>query len=149
LRFRHGDGIDMQSGIVDGIEDKVTQDIGQLEFFVYRLDCSSHCQLYAFSDDSEGTGVWTLREIAGRHVPAPTIAAAHQLRLTSATRRSRLKVHDVLKLPVPKMLAKDASFDKDEFVKDLKLAVYAGILGAYVQGMNVGHAWSTWLGDIH
>jgi 6-phosphogluconate dehydrogenase len=102
-----------------------------------------------FLDDSEGTGVWTLREIAGRHVPAPTIAAAHQLRLTSATRRSRLKVHDVLRLPVPKMLAKDASFGKDEFVKDLKLAVYAGILGAYVQGMNVGHAWSTWLGDIH
>ncbi len=39
LRFRHGDGIDLATGIVDGIEDKVTQDI----------------------DNSEGTGVWSLR----------------------------------------------------------------------------------------
>lgn len=29
MRFKHGDGIDMQKGIVDGIEDKVTQDVGK------------------------------------------------------------------------------------------------------------------------
>jgi len=115
LRFRHGDGLDMKKGIVDGIEDKVTQDV----------------------DNSEGTGVWTLREIAGRHVAAPTIAAAHQLRITSAFRRTRLKAHEALDLPLPKRLGDDKSFDQKEFLKDLRLAVYAGILGSYVQGMHI------------
>lgn len=88
-------------------------------------------------DNSEGTGVWTLREIAGRHVAAPTIAAAHQLRISSAFRSQRLKAHEALKLPLPKRLGQDESFDQKEFLKDLKLAVYAGILGSYVQGMHV------------
>lgn len=41
MRCRHGDGFDLEAGIVDGIEDKVTQDI----------------------DNSEGTGVWSLRAL--------------------------------------------------------------------------------------
>jgi 6-phosphogluconate dehydrogenase len=41
MRCRHGDGIDLEAGIVDGIEDKVTQDI----------------------DNSEGTGVWSFRAL--------------------------------------------------------------------------------------
>jgi 6-phosphogluconate dehydrogenase len=89
------------------------------------------------ADNSEGTGVWTLREIAGRHVAAPTIASAHQLRITSAFRRTRLKAHEALDLPLPKRLGDDKSFDQKEFLKDLRLAVYAGILGSYVQGMHV------------
>lgn len=91
------------------------------------------------SDNSEGTGVWTLREIAGRHIPAPTITAAHQLRITSASRGERIKVHDALNLPPPKRLSDDVKFDKEAFKKDMRLAVYAGILGSYVQGMNVSN----------
>lgn len=40
MRFKKGAGMDLETGIVDGIEDKVTQDI----------------------DNSEGTGVWSVRE---------------------------------------------------------------------------------------
>lgn len=46
-----------------------------------------------------------------------------------------------MKLPVPKTLGKEGGFDREGFVKDMRLAVYAGILGAYVQGMNVS-CWS-------
>lgn len=46
-------------------------------------------------------------------------------------------MHEALRLPLPKRLGEDETFDKKAFVKDLKLAVYAGILGAYVQGMHV------------
>lgn len=84
--------------------------------------------------------MWTLREIAGRHVAAPTIAAAHQLRITSAFRGQRLEAHEALKLPLPKEMGQDESFDQKAFLKDLKLAVYAGILGSYVQGMHVSQA---------
>jgi 6-phosphogluconate dehydrogenase len=46
-------------------------------------------------------------------------------------------VHEALRLPLPRRLGDDETFDKKAFVKDLKLAVYAGILGSYVQGMHV------------
>ena len=46
-------------------------------------------------------------------------------------------MHEALRLPLPKRLGEDETFDKKAFVKDLKLAVYAGILGSYVQGMHV------------
>lgn len=39
LRFKHGDEVDDSKGIVEDIEDKVVQDV----------------------DNSEGTGVWTLK----------------------------------------------------------------------------------------
>jgi 6-phosphogluconate dehydrogenase len=104
-------------------------------FHLSPLEPNAHTQTP--KDNSEGTGVWTLREIAGRHVAAPTIAAAHQMRITSSNRRQRLTTQEAMKLPLPKRLGDEASFDKKAFLKDLKLAVYAGILGSYVQGMQV------------
>lgn len=113
LRFKKGDGLDIKEGIVDGIEDKVTQDI----------------------DNSEGTGVWSIRELAAQHIAAPTIAAAHQLRLISGPRGERQKVSQQIRLPKPSRMGDD--FDRKQFVEDVRLAVYAGILGSFVQGMRI------------
>lgn len=78
-------------------------------------------------------------ELAGRHTPAPTIAAAHQLRLISGTRGARQCVTKELQLPQPKRLAGEKGFDVKSFVEDVRLAVYGGILGAYIQGLNVSY----------
>lgn len=122
MRFKKGDGLDMKAGIVDGIEDKVTQDI----------------------DNSEGTGVWSIRELAAQHIAAPTIAAAHQLRLISGPKGERDNVSHAMKLPKPARMGKDLQrhdeghgFDRKAFIEDVRLAVYAGILGAFVQGMRI------------
>lgn len=49
--FTKGDGVKDKDGIVDDISQKITQDV----------------------DDSEGTGVWTVKESSERHVAAPTM----------------------------------------------------------------------------
>ncbi|KAF8537782.1 6-phosphogluconate dehydrogenase [Trichophaea hybrida] len=48
------------------------------------------------SDNTEGTGVWTLTESATRHVSIPTIAASHYLRIASSNRAERLKIFDLI-----------------------------------------------------
>ncbi|KAK4689560.1 hypothetical protein P7C73_g543, partial [Tremellales sp. Uapishka_1] len=132
LRFKEGDGIKDERGIVEGIEDKVTQDV----------------------DLSEGTGTWSTRvgdafcnhddsdaiiqEIAQRHVAAPAIAASHCLRIISANRDERLKVVENLK--IPQASEKKVNLDKaelDKFLDIVEQAVYGGILGAFVQGLEM------------
>lgn len=112
LRFKRGDGITDERGIVEGIEDKVTQDV----------------------DLSEGTGTWSTREIADRHVAAPAIAASHQLRVISADKGERLGVVKNLQIPQPSK--SDVKPDK-EFLKMVEKAVYGCILGAFVQGLDI------------
>lgn len=113
MRFKKGDGLDLKEGIVDGIDDKVTQDI----------------------DNSEGTGVWSIRELAAQHIAAPTIAAAHQLRLISGPKGERLRSAKQMRVPKPARMGDDV--DRKQFVEDVRLAVYGGILGAFVQGMRI------------
>ncbi|OCF41600.1 6-phosphogluconate dehydrogenase (decarboxylating) [Kwoniella heveanensis CBS 569] len=117
LRFEEGDGIKNKEGIVEDIEDKVTQDV----------------------DKSEGTGTWSTKEIAERHVAAPAIAAAHQLRIISADKFERLDVAKNLQLPQPSR-AKEADLskeEKDNLLNTVHTAVYGAILGAFVQGLNI------------
>jgi 6-phosphogluconate dehydrogenase len=53
LRFKEGDGIKDDRGIVEGIEDKVTQDVdlSEVSSEIYRAD----------SADVKGTGTWSTR----------------------------------------------------------------------------------------
>jgi len=118
--FKKGDAIKDTAGIVDDIEDKVTQD----------------------ADDSEATGVWSIRESARRHVAAPTIAAAHNLRIISSTRGERLQIVEAMSLPQPSTFgapdsSKAASIDKKEFLEALRLSLYGATLACFVQGCNI------------
>lgn len=77
-----------------------------------------------------------MKEIAQRHVAGPTITAAHQLRIVSAYRGERLNVKKLLDIQGPKKF--DLSkVDKKQFLEDVRLAVYSGILSAFVQGLGV------------
>lgn len=84
----------------------------------------------------QGTGTWSTKEIAERHVAAPTIAAAHQLRIISAERDERLEVVKNLKMPQP---CKSERKVDDALLKTVEKAVYGCILGAFVQGLEVSH----------
>jgi len=111
LSFKEGDGLKNSKGVVDDIEDKVTQDV----------------------DNSEGTGVWSQREWANRHVAGPTLATAHCLRIASSNKRERLQTARFMSLPT----ASHAQIDRDSFVKKLEKAVYGSCLACYIQGLNV------------
>ncbi|BFZ64992.1 hypothetical protein YB2330_006155 [Saitoella coloradoensis] len=113
---RGGDGkSEKEPGeVVDVVEDKVVQD----------------------SDNSEGTGVWSLREAAARHVSAPTIAAAHFMRIASSNRPDRLAfVKNGPQIPTPKNAPLEGK-ERDEFVEDLRKAVYMSFLAAFIQGLG-------------
>ncbi|KZT19136.1 6-phosphogluconate dehydrogenase C-terminal domain-like protein [Neolentinus lepideus HHB14362 ss-1] len=104
------------SHLVNKIQDKVVQD----------------------ADNSEGTGFWTIAEAANRHVSAPTIAAAHFLRIASSDRAQRLQVVDGLGQDLGAARKQHLSDDeKTAFVGDLRLAVYCATLASFAQGMNL------------
>lgn len=114
LRFKEGDGIEDQRGIVEGYEDKVTQDV----------------------DLSEGTGTWSTREVATRHVAAPAIAASHQLRIISSDKYERLDVVKNMKLPQPRPGKLDEKEEQD-MMKTVEQAVYGCVMGGFVQGLAI------------
>jgi len=99
--------------IMDEIEDKVVQD----------------------SDASEGTGVWSVKEAAERHVPCPTISAAHFFRTASAHRDDRNQMHQ--KWTTIADEPKQATEDPEKILEALRLAVHAGFVASFIQGLNV------------
>jgi 6-phosphogluconate dehydrogenase (decarboxylating) len=111
--FTEGDGLKDKAGIVDDIDDKVTQDI----------------------DNSEGTGVWSVAEASLRHVSALTIATAHFLRLISANKGERVKIRKMLQ--VPRVVEHPNAKDKERLIEQIRLAVYGSFLCSFVQGLNV------------
>lgn len=112
---RHYKGDDPSSGhVLDDIEDKVVQD----------------------ADNSECTGVWAVEEAAKIHVSAPTIAAAHLFRVASANRRDRIALDKLVKLEKPR-LADKLENSTDEFIEDLRGAVYIAFLSSFIQGCNI------------
>ena len=72
------------------------------------------------------------------HIPAPTLAAAHFIRIASADRAQRLHAKGTLhgSFPPAKMHQPDAK-ERDAFLVDLRLATYVACLASFVQGMNV------------
>lgn len=87
----------------------------------------------------EGTGIWSNTEAIMHHVPAPTLAAAHFLRLASGNLHERRKARKNfwrMNWMVKKMsrLTRDR---REEFLEHLRLSVYATFLASYVQGMTI------------
>ncbi|KIJ52385.1 hypothetical protein M422DRAFT_156207 [Sphaerobolus stellatus SS14] len=114
LRFKKGDGAENSAGIVNDIDDKVTQDV----------------------DNSEGTGVWSMKAWAGRHVAAPTLAAAHNLRILSSQKDERSAIAQLMGVVQPHHPTAPGA-DKMAAVESLRVAVYGSFLASFVQGCNV------------
>lgn len=87
------------------------------------------------ADDSEGTGTWSLEEAARLHVPAPTIAAAHMLRVASAYAERRAAVARLFTRSTNSH--KIGATDTAKFVKDLETSVYVCFLSSFIQGLHV------------
>ncbi|KAI5846113.1 6-phosphogluconate dehydrogenase C-terminal domain-like protein [Tricharina praecox] len=101
--------------ILNEIQDKVVQD----------------------ADGSEGTGVWAIVEAANRHVSAPTIAAAHFLRIASSNRAERLQVFELIGGFIAGAKKQHVEGSEKEVIEDLRQAVYCAFLASFVQGMNL------------
>ena len=89
-------------------------------------------------DEEEGTGVWSNEEAVSKHIPAPTLSTAHFLRVVSANRSQREHVKKVFHgsfLP-SKMKFKDQK-ERNEFIEDLRWAVYTACLASYTQGLCI------------
>lgn len=99
--------------VLGTVEDKVVQDI----------------------TGEEGTGIWSNEEAVDHHIPAPTLAVAHFLRLASADRAQRERAQKTFggDFPPQKLDVKD----KAAFLEDLRLATYGACLAAYIQGINI------------
>lgn len=108
-----GEGADSTNGyVLDDVLDKVVQD----------------------DDDTEGTPYWTIMETAQRHIAAPTLAAAHYLRVASGNRQEREVVAEKLQIPLPKPLSIK---DKNDFIEKLRRAVFASYLASFCQGLEL------------
>jgi len=114
LRFKKGDGAQNKSGIVDDIDDKVTQDV----------------------DNSEGTGVWSMKAFAGCHVSAPTLSAAHNLRILSSQKDERSAITRLMDITQPHHPTVPG-VDKKAVVEALRVAVYGSYLASFIQGCNI------------
>ena len=86
------------------------------------------------ANDSEGTGVWANLEAMQAHVPAPSLSAAHYLRLASAGVRQRIDIQKSLGT-IPLGTIKIEPSQRSEFLEHLRKAVYGSILACFVQGM--------------
>jgi 6-phosphogluconate dehydrogenase len=91
-------------------------------------------------DGTKGTGVWTCEEGMRKHIPIPTIAAAHLFRFASADAAHRIAINKSfnggakvgsIALEAPRQKALPS------FVEDLRIATYASFLMAFTQGLHV------------
>ena len=86
------------------------------------------------TDDTEGTGIWTNIEAIRLHIPVPSIAASHFLRLASGDRAQRIRASETIGDSQP---IYQINQDLKEFLEDLRLAVYGTSLASYIQGLNI------------
>lgn len=84
----------------------------------------------------EGTGIWSNTEAVMQHVPAPTLAAAHFLRLASGNLHERRKVEKNF-AGSDWAIKKMDGVDSKNYLEGLRFAVYAACLASYIQGMNI------------
>lgn len=99
--------------VLDTVEDKVVQDF----------------------TGEEGTGIWSNTEAVEQHVPAPTLSAAHFLRIASADLHQRRTIEKTFETSYPPQ--KLSVSDRAAFLEDLRMAVYIACLASYCQGMNI------------
>jgi 6-phosphogluconate dehydrogenase len=79
----------------------------------------------------KGTGKWSTQSALDVGTPAPTIAAAVFARIASALKAERRAAAPVLPGPSPRL-----DVDQDEFLVDLRGAVYLAVVAAYAQGLR-------------
>jgi len=99
------------------------------------------------ANSSEGSGVWTIRDAAARHMPCSTIVAAHFYRLTSAQcndRQEASSLYNLLRPPKDKDRLRqyhgvtEASLvARRNLAEIIGLAVYTIFLTAFVEGFNL------------
>ncbi|KAF5689078.1 6-phosphogluconate dehydrogenase (decarboxylating) [Fusarium denticulatum] len=88
------------------------------------------------ANDSEGTGVWANIEAVASHVPAPSLTAAHYLRLASAEIEQRSAVKASIGTVSPKPFAV-APEKRAHILEQLRQAVYVTSLACFIQGFDV------------
>jgi 6-phosphogluconate dehydrogenase len=91
----------------------------------------------------KGTGKWTAQVALELAVPVPTIAAAIDARVLSSMKDERVKASDVLRGPAAH---RDVG-NRQQFIDDVRDALYAAKICAYAQGMaliQAGSAEWTW-----
>ncbi|ETN45813.1 6-phosphogluconate dehydrogenase (decarboxylating) [Cyphellophora europaea CBS 101466] len=86
------------------------------------------------TDDTEGTGIWTNIEAIRLHIPVPSIATAHFLRLASGDRAQRVHAKETSK---HHETIHKIDQDRKEFLEDLRLALYGACVASYVQGLKI------------
>jgi 6-phosphogluconate dehydrogenase len=97
----------------------------------------------------KGTGSWTSQIALEFGVAAPTIAEAVFARCVSAIKGERVAASKVLSGPDPKF-----DGDRQEFINDIKHALYASKICSYAQGFALMHEankeydWGLKFGDI-
>jgi len=98
----------------------------------------------------KGTGRWTVQEAAEQSVPAPTMAAALDARYMSGLLEQRIAASKILTGPSPA----ESKVNKQEFIMDVRQALYAAKICSYAQGMNLireagkNMNWNLNLGEI-
>jgi 6-phosphogluconate dehydrogenase len=98
----------------------------------------------------KGTGKWTSQSALDLGIPAPSIAEAVFARCISGQKQQRVAAAQQLQGPEPGTL----KVDRDEFIEDIRRALYASKVCAYAQGFALmeeaasEYGWTLNLGDI-
>lgn len=100
--------------VLADVEDKVVQDI----------------------TGEEGTGIWSNEEAIAKHIPAPTLNAAHAFRLASADRGQRIRAKQAMDGNYPPRPLSNVN-NKAIFVEELRVATYLSCLTSFIQGFNI------------
>ncbi|KAJ5669735.1 6-phosphogluconate dehydrogenase decarboxylating [Penicillium macrosclerotiorum] len=109
-----GEGAGKDGGyVLDDVLDKVVQD----------------------DDNTEGTPLWCLQESASRHVSAPTLGAAHYMRIASGNRAERDRAAKKLQMPTPRPI--ENTRDYKSVIEKLRRAVYCAFLSSFCQGLEL------------
>ncbi|KAL1297485.1 hypothetical protein AAFC00_005006 [Neodothiora populina] len=88
------------------------------------------------ANESEGTGVWANEEAITAHVPAPSLAAAHNFRLASSDMSLRATIKPYIGvLETEQMYPREKQ--KAAFLDKLHDAVYASVLACFAQGLDL------------
>jgi 6-phosphogluconate dehydrogenase len=78
----------------------------------------------------KGTGMWTSQSAMELHVPIPTIDLAVAMRDLSAFENQRKSIGALLQRPMQRF-----GGDRDEFLIQLRRALYVGMILTYIQGL--------------
>lgn len=88
------------------------------------------------ANDSEGTGVWANIQAVASHVPAPSLTAAHYLRLASADMHQRSAINASIGSASPQQFELGPD-ERSNILEQLRQAVYVTTLVCFIQGFDI------------